>query len=214
MNYNELIEQIKAYSNRTDNLFTAQIPNFITQAISRIYSEAKTIGFQTIVAGNPTFTVGNALIAKPADWKETISLSYVIPGATPTRVYLLSRSYEFCQTYSPIENVTGDPIFYADYDLPTPGPGRIFLTPTPGVAYQYELIYLRLPAFNGANIQNFIADRYPSLILYASLLEAAPFLKDDERIAMFDARYNKELNTVLKDTTGRYTDRTSKRDKD
>lgn len=214
MNYNELIEQIKAYSNRTDALFVAQIPNFITQAISRIYSEAKTIGFQEIQAGNPVFTVGSAFIQKPADWKETISLSYVIPGAEATRVYVLSRTYEFCRTYSPITTTTGNPVFYADYNLPTPGPGSIFLTPIPAVGYQYELIYLRLPAFGAATQQNFIADRYPSLILYASLLEAAPFLKDDERIAMFDTRYNKELSTVLKDTTQRYTDRLSKRDKD
>ncbi len=214
MNYAQLVEQIKAYSNRTDTTFVEQIPNFITQAITRIYSDAKTIGFQEIQPGDPTFVIGNAFIPKPIDWKETVSLSYVIPGTQPTRVYVLPRSYEFCRTYSPITATTGNPVFYADYNLPTPLPGSLFLSPTPAAAYQYELIYLRIPMFNVGITQNFIADRYPSLILYASLLEAAPFLKDDERIAMFEARYNKEVSTVLKDTTSRYTDRLSKRDKD
>jgi hypothetical protein len=212
MNYFDLFNLIKAYSNRTDDLFAEQIPNFITQAITRIYSDAKTIGFQEIETG--VFTPNSPFVIKPADWKETVSLSYVIQGTQPMRVYVLPRTYEFCKTYSPIENVTGNPVFSADYDLPTPGPGSIFLTPTPVINHPYELIYLRIPLFNGDITQNFIADRYPSLILYASLLEAAPFLKDDERIAMFEARYNKEVSAVLKDTTSRYTDRLSKRDKD
>ncbi len=212
MNYFELFNLIKAYSNRTDDLFVEQIPSFINQAITNIYNEAKTIGFQNIEEGS--LQVGSAFITKPADWQETISLSYVITGVTPTRVYVYPRSYEFCKTYSPLEDTRGNPVFYADYDLPTPGLGNIFLSPTPDTAYPYQLIYLRIPLFNEDITQNFIADRYPNLILYASLLEAAPFLKDDERIAMFEARYNKALNTVLKNTASRYTDRTGKRDKD
>jgi hypothetical protein len=214
MNYADLITQIQSLCNRNDASFIGEIPNFITRAIFSIYSKTRTIGFQVFQPGNPTFTVNSPFITRPDDWQETISLSYVIPGATPTRVYVLSRSYEFCQTYSPIENVTGDPIFYADYDLPTPGVGRIFLSPTPAVAYPYELIYLKFPEFNLANQQDFIANRYPRLLLYESAVEAALYLKDDERIATFRGICKEEADAVLGNTTSRYTDRTSKRNKD
>lgn len=216
MDYASLTLQIQNWANRTDTFFINQIPDFIDQGVSRIYSEAKSIGFQKIQAGNPLFGVNNHLIGKPTDWKETISLSYVIPGATPTRVYVLPRTYEFCRTYSPITTATGNPVFYADYNLPTVnvGSGSIFISPTPAVAYPYELIYLSFPLFNAQNPVNFLTDRYPRLLLYACLLESVPFLKDDERIAAIENLYNSAKAGVLADTTGRYTDRLSTRDKD
>jgi hypothetical protein len=216
MDYNSLTLQIQNYANRTDAFFLQQIPDFINQGVSRIYSEARSIGFQKIVPGNPTFTQNNPLITKPVDWKETISLAYIIPGTSPTTNYVLPRSYEFCKTYSPISTTRGNPMFYADYSMPTAnvGAGSIFLAPTPSLAYQYELIYLSTPLFNQANPVNFLTDRYPSLLLYACLLETIPFLKDDERVPVFEALYNRALKDINIDTKERYTDRLSKRDKD
>ena len=45
MNYNELTTQIGIWAKRTDQYFTQQIPLCIDQAINRLYSEAKNIGF-------------------------------------------------------------------------------------------------------------------------------------------------------------------------
>lgn len=216
MDYASLTLQIQNWANRTDTLFTDQIPNFINQGISRIYSEAKSIGFQKITGG-AIFTPNIPLITKPNDWKETISLSYIITGTTPTTVYILPRTYEFCRTYSPITNATGNPVFYADFSLSQlqANPvGQIFISPTPAIAYPYQLIYLSFPLFNTQNPVNFLTDRYPRLLLYACLLESAPFLKDDERIATIENLYNSAKAGVLADTTGRYTDRLSTRDKD
>jgi len=216
MNYNSLTQQIEDYSNRTDQFFISQIPDFINQGVSRIYSEARSIGFQKIVPGNPEFTENSPLIPKPIDWKETISFSYIIPGAQPITNYVLPRTYEFCKTYSPNSATRGNPLFYADYSMPTSnaGAGQIFITPTPTLALNYELIYLSLPLFNQENPVNFLTDKYPSLLLYACLFEAIPFLKDDERISTFEALYARALKDLLVDTKERYTDRLSKRDKD
>jgi hypothetical protein len=52
------------------------------------------------------------------------------------------------------------------------------------------------------------------LLLYACLLETIPFLKDDERVQMFEALYSRALQSVNKDAQKLYTDRISKRDKD
>jgi hypothetical protein len=52
------------------------------------------------------------------------------------------------------------------------------------------------------------------LLLYACLLETIPFLKDDERVPVFEALYARALQDINKDTKERYTDRLSKRDKD
>ena len=77
MDYNSLVAQIKAYANRSDDLFNAQIPNFINQGINRIYNEAKNIGFQQVTQDNLTFTRGTNTVSKPNFWKETISFQYI-----------------------------------------------------------------------------------------------------------------------------------------
>jgi hypothetical protein len=211
MDYNSLTLQIQNYVNRSDNFFISQIPNFINQGIGRIYSEGKGIGFEKIQVGN--FTIGSSVITKPTDWKKTISLSYIIPDIPPTVAYVLPRSYEFCRAYSP-SNITGNPVFYADYSLPplVAGLGQLFLSPTPGVAYTYQLIYASYPQFSSSNSTNFLTDRYPSLLLYACLLEAIPFLKDDERVAIWEGLYNRAFKDFQADNISRFTDRLSRRE--
>jgi hypothetical protein len=208
MDYNSLVNQIKSYANREDDFFVNQIPNFINQAINRIYSEAKTIGFQEITVVSPAnqFITGTAIVNKPVDWKETVSFQYITTGANPTTTFLLPRTYEFCRSYWPDQTVRGAPLFYADLSY-----SQFFITPTPDAAYPYQLTYLTLPLFDVNNPRNFLTDKYPNLLLYACMVEAIPYLKDDQRIAAFESFYNRALEDVLRDTKGRHTDRLSSR---
>lgn len=214
MDYNSLVAQIKAYANRSDDLFNAQIPNFINQGINRIYNEAKNIGFQQVTQDNLTFTRGTNTVSKPNFWKETISFQYINDNNVNT--FLLPRTYEFCINYWPVQANQAAPLFYADYNLPQQnvGPGQFYIVPTPNKAYQYIITYLGLPEFDAMHTTNFLTDRFPNLLLYACMTEAAPFLKDDERVPVFESYYNRALQNINRETTERYTDRTSKRDKD
>lgn len=208
MDYNSLTEQIKQYSKRTDEFFISQIPNFINQAINRIYSEAKNIGFEKVVTDR--LTPNQFVLEKPADWKETVSLT-ISPGSLSV---LQLRTLEFCQAYWP--NPTDKqaiPLFYADYN----NYSSFYLAPTPDKDYFFTLIYLALPAFGngeGKTPTNFLTDRYPSLLLYASMLETIPFLKGDERVPVFESLYNRALQSINKDAEKLYTDRVAKRDVD
>jgi len=212
MDYNSLVAQIKAYANRNDDLFNAQIPNFINQGINRIYNEAKNIGFQQATNGL-NINAGNNFVDKPLNWKETISFQ-ITKGTTST--FLLPRSYEFCINYWPVSATQAFPMFYADYSLPQQnvGNGEFFIAPTSDGIYPYVITYLGLPLFNAMNPTNFLTDRFPNLLLYSCMTEAAPFLKDDERVPVFESYYNRALQNINRETTERYTDRTSKRDKD
>jgi hypothetical protein len=205
MDYTSLTEQIKQYSKRTDQFFIDQIPNFINQAINRIYSEAKNIGFEKIVTNR--LTENNPELIKPADWKETVSLT-ISPGSLSV---LQLRTLEFCQAYwpNPSEN-RATPLFYADYN----NYSSFYLAPTPDQNYFFTLIYLALPLFNAENPTNFLTVRYPSLLLYASMLETIPFLKGDERVPVFESLYNRALQGINKDAEKLYTDRVAKRDVD
>lgn len=205
MDYNSLTEQIKQYSKRTDEFFISQIPNFINQAINRIYSEAKNIGFEKVVTNR--LTQNQFLLDKPADWKETVSLT-ISPGSLSV---LQLRTLEFCQAYwpNPSDN-RATPLFYADYN----NYSSFYLAPTPDQDYNFTLIYLALPLFNAETPENFLTLRYPSLLLYASMLETIPFLKGDERVPVFESLYNRALQSINKDAEKLYTDRVAKRDVD
>lgn len=211
MNYTSLIEQIKQYSKRTDEFFISQIPNFINQAINRIYSEAKNIGFETVVFSNDPeqqIQANNFLFPKPTNWKETVSFTITLPPNNRTILQL--RTLEFCQSYWQNPTATGQPVFYADFN----NYSSFYLAPTPDQNYNFQLIYLALPLFNAENPTNFLTTRYPSLLLYASMLETIPFLKGDERVPVFESLYNRALQSINKDAEKLYTDRVAKRDVD
>jgi len=213
MDYTSLLTQIQQYANRTDDFFTSQIPNLILQAINRIYSEAKSLGFITLIE-NANLTQNLNFVQKPADWKETIS--FVIINNNQ-QIPLLPRSLEFGQAYWPNAALTATPQFYADLDNT-----YFYFFPTPDRSYVYNLLYHTTVPFSlGNNNQdliaflnapNFLVQRYPSLLLYACMLEAIPFLKDDERVPVFESFYNRALQNINKDQQITITDRTSKRD--
>lgn len=216
MDYNSLKNQIISYTNRNEPVFVSNIPDLINQAMSNIYSRAKTIGFQKTVSAQ--MAPDQSTIPKPVDYKSTVSLQYTVNSEVK---FLLNRSYEFCTTYWP--NITSadensPPLFYsADLDVQqnNAAPAFIYIAPTPKIAYPYRLIYLSFPpVFNEQNSQNFLTDKYPNLLLYGCMVQAIPFLKSDERAQLFTSLYEKELENVNKDTAERYIDRVAKRTKD
>lgn len=215
MDYTTLNTQILDYANRNDPAFVRQIPNLIDQAMSKIYSEVKCIGFQKIVAGN--MIAGTATIQKPQDFKENINFQYTLPGTSPFSTFLLERTYEFCVTYAPNPLLRGKPMFFST-DLIVPpnnvAPAQLYIAPTPDAAYAYELTYLSFPPlFNAQNPRNYLTDRYPDLLIYACMMQAIPFLKSDERVQTFEALYEKAKQAANTDTRGRYTDRITDRGK-
>src|SRR3954468_2946938 len=100
MDYNSLKNQVISYTNRNEPVFVNNIPDLINQAMSNIYSRAKTIGFQKTILGN--MEEENPTIPKPADYKATINLQYI---NNSNITFLLPRSYEFCTTYWPDSSV-------------------------------------------------------------------------------------------------------------
>jgi hypothetical protein len=218
MNYNDLKDLIVAYTNRNEPIFVSKIPTLIGQAMSDIYSRAKTIGFQKTIELQMAPHI--PYISKPLDYKATINLQYF---NNSNAAFLLPRSYEFCVNYWPNEDEDSEdspPLFYsADMDVPQNDAGgtppRIYIAPTPALAYPYKLTYLSFPpVFNEANSTNFLTDKYPNLLIYGCMVQAIPFLKSDERANLFTSLYEKELENINKDTMERYTDRVTKRNKD
>lgn len=65
------------------------------------------------------------------------------------------------------------------------------LAPTPDSNYTIEMIYRKnIPALTSGNTTNWLLSLAPDLYLYGTLLEAAPYLKNDARIAVWGSGFS------------------------
>lgn len=208
MTYTSLTNQVLSYLNRSDQDTINQIPNFINQAEQRICRESKTIGIESYVTG--TFTAGLNVLPKPGRWRRTLSFNYGsgINQNTVNQLYL--RSYEYLRNYWPKDLEQAPPLYYADY-----GYNNFLIAPTPDQDYPFELSYLQLPApLSIQNQANWLTVFAPDVLLYATLLEAIPYLKDDERIPVWQSMYDRGLSSLNLQDDQRVLDRASNRSAD
>jgi hypothetical protein len=95
------------------------------------------------------------------------------------------------------------PKFYADYDYT-----HWLVAPTPAAAYDFEVLYYeRVQPLDSSNQTNWFTIYAPQALLYGSLLQAMPFLKNDERMGMWQQQYDLIINTLKAEDVQRIADR-------
>lgn len=187
MTYTSLVSDIKTYAERTDSPFVTQVPRFIMLAENRLASEVRGLGVQRYVTGSLTTTT----LAKPERWRETISFRIVTSTGNK---FLQNRSPDYCRAFD--SGTTGVPRFYSDY-----GYEHFLVVPSPNAVYPFELAYYERPEpLSETNQTNWFTQYAPQLLLYASLLEAQPFLKRPERIQEFQGLYDRAVQGIAQET--------------
>lgn len=189
--YATLVTAVENWLARSD--LTDRIPEFIALA------EAK---FNRVLMHPGMETRSTALVDTGSTEPEFVSL----PGdfQTMRRVRLSSvtgkPALEFMsQTqiadyrYS-TDNVTGQPTKYSIMG------SELELAPTPNDDYTLEMVYrANIPALTSSNTTNWLLTLAPDLYLYGSLLESAPYIKEDERLAVWASAVSTvidQLNTL------------------
>jgi len=67
----------------------------------------------------------------------------------------------------------------------------------PDTGYTGELTYYgKIPVLSDSNTSNWLLAYAPDLYLYGALLEATPYLKDDERLATWSSLYANSLGDM------------------
>lgn len=210
MTFESLQQDVRRYLERgatlaSDAVVYEQIPRLINLAERRISRELKVQGFINVVTGS--MAVGQSVYSKPDRWRDTVSINIGTGTGNNTRKMLYARDYEYCRAYWPDESQTEEPIFYADYDY-----SHWLISPTPDEAYPFEILYYELPPLLDDEVQtNWITEYAPQLLLYATLLEATPFLKNDERIPVWQQMYDRAASTLNGEDIGKIIDRTAVR---
>lgn len=215
MTFDSLVQDLQQYLERGTNSDTEvaeQIPRLINLAERAIAQRLKIQGFLKNVLVSPGMQSNVSVYPKPDRWRQTVSMNYGVGTSNNRRVPLLPRSYEYCRNYWPDSSVvdtTQPPLYYADYNY-----SWWLIVPTPPANYPWEVNYYELPALlDSSNQTNWLTNFAPNLLLYRALLEATPFLKDDERIPTWQAMYQEQLDSIDMQDIQKVVDRESVRSK-
>jgi len=198
MTYDSLVENIQSYLERTDAATIAKIPLFIMLAEQVIASQIKFLGNLTV--NTSTMIIGTSIVQKPARWHKSVSMNITVAGV---RQPVLLRKYEYIRSYWPNPASTGTPLYYCDYDYT-----NWLIGPTPDAAYNFEVLYYdRSQPLDSSNQTNWFTIYAPQALLYGSLLQAMPFLKNDQRLAFFQQQYDLVIATLTTEDKLRIADR-------
>lgn len=210
MTFTTLQEDVRRYLERgatyaSDPVVYEQIPRLINLAERRISRELKIQGFINVVTG--TLTVGQSVYSKPDRWRDTVSVNIGTGAQNNTRKVLFSRAYEYLLSYWPDRSQTSEPVFYSDYDY-----DHWLIAPTPAAEYPFEILYYELPPLLDDAVQtNWLTEYAPQLLLYGTLLEATPFLKNDERIGVWQQMYDRAAAMLNGEDLAKILDRSAVR---
>jgi len=207
MTFDSLQVDLRQYLERgtsVDPTVFGQIPRLINLAERDIARALKIQGFINVVTG--VMASGTSVYQKPDRWRDTVSINFGV-GVAQVRTPLFPRVYEYCRLYWPDEDLTAQPKFYADYDY-----YNFLFSPTPDAAYPFELLYYQLPALlDAVNQTNWTTDLAPNALLHGALVQASRFLKNDERVPLWQATYDRDLSLLNGEDIRKIVDRSSTR---
>lgn len=212
MTFNSLRNtDLPAYLERgkvNDPIVYQQIPTLINLAERDVVTTLKILGFLNPVTAS--LTAGVAVYAKPDRWRATASINIGVGDPEEDeqeRVVLFPRAYEYCNDYWPNRALRQQPEFYSDYDY-----NHILVVPTPDQDYPYEWNYWQQPPLlDETNQTNWLTDFAPNLLLYGTLVQSFPFLKDGSWKKEWSETYANELSSVNTQELQRVIDRTTVR---
>jgi len=178
-NYATLQSAIADYLNRQD--LTSQIPLFIqfceADLNTRLRCREQIVRAEAIS--------DNEFVQLPGDWLEAINLE-IVDGVSPLRFVTLDEA-DIIKKAQRYQNV-------AAYSLMN---GAIELVPGPSDNVEIEMVYYgKIPALSNVAPTNWLLAKAPDVYLYGALTHAAPFLLDDQRIAVFGSFYSQRVQAL------------------
>ena len=151
-----------------------------------------------------TMIAVNPVVAKPARWRKTVSMTVIDPS-TGSKQPVFLRKLEYLRSYSPVNSNFGVPIYYADYDA-----DHWLVAPAPTSNIDFEVLYYaRLAPLSSDNQTNWLTQNAPNAMLYGTLKQTAPFLKDDARLAVWSGLFDAALGALKTEDQLRVGDRQS-----
>jgi hypothetical protein len=170
--YDELVAAAKDWLNRGD--LDDQVPAFVTLTTAQFNRELRLRDM--MVRADTVSDAEN--VELPDDWLEHYSL-VLAPGGSPQFPPLRYLSEKESNEIKAANLESGGtPEGYTVIG------NMIELVPAPGSDVELKMVYYqRIPDLGPTNQNNWLLRKSPDLYLYSVLMQAQPYLKDDERLA-------------------------------
>jgi hypothetical protein len=186
--YAQLQDAIKGWLWDREDL-SGRVPEFIAMAEADFNDELRVAQMEVSVP----ITLTNGIGPLPTDyvaWRRVLTqdmpvrvLEWADPAWAEDHYYAMAPQPSWHFT------VTGNQI-------------KTYPTSVPNLTLLY---YQRIPPLSSSNLTNWLLARKPQAYLYGSLVHAAPFLDDDDRMQVYAAMRKVALDSLrLTDTVGRY----------
>lgn len=177
--YAELQAAIADFLVRDD--LTAALPTFVRLAEARIDRELKHWRQER----RSEATLDAQYVTLPSDFLRPIRLQIT---DTPSNEVKTVSTAQMLQMRQDRADIGGRPQYYALTAT------SLELFPTPDGTYNASLVYYgRVPALSDTNTTNWLLTEAPDVYLYGSLVHTAPYLKDDARLAVWEALFAQGL---------------------
>lgn len=167
-----------------------------------IARDSKFLGFQVSLTANLVIANQGA-VQKPDRWRETVSFNIGIGTSYASRKMLQLRTYEYIREYWPDPTSLDEPEYYAEW-----ADNYWLVGPSADVAYPFEVIcYMTPTQLTASANENWLTQYAPDMLLWQTLLQAAPFLKNDSRIPTWETRYNQARDSQRAEFAHQIVDR-------
>ncbi len=187
--YTALKTAIADWLNRPDDaVLRAAIPDFVTLAEAEIKRRLR----RTTV--RDTITIDAASVTPPTDMAELRSV-YLVTGSQSQDVPIRVGTPEMvAERRARAGGATGRPTDVAVFN------SELLFAPDPDQEYEAEIIYFAtFTALSSSNASNAVLVEAPDAYLYGALLQAEPYLLNDERVATWQRKFDnaiEQLNLV------------------
>jgi hypothetical protein len=185
--FTELVSSVQDTLNRAD--LTPVVPDFITLAETQLNRRLKT---QDMITRNDAFVIDAQYVALPVDFLRRRLIR--ITSTSPTQKLEYRTPDQMADWRTQHADTPGQPTYF------TAAGGFLEVERAPDMTYTAEFSYYsKIPALTSANPTNWLLRRHPDAYLYGALLQSAPYLKDDERIQVWQSLYQNIIQEISGD---------------
>lgn len=178
-NYSELKDSVSDWLNRDD--LAAVVPDFIALAEADIGRSLRHWRQEKRVSAS----ADEAYEILPDDWLEMIELRHQ-GGDLLRQLGSVDMARFKADAGGP-----GKPVYYRL------SAGQIEFFPEPDTSYPLEMsYYARIPALSDSVPTNWLLSEYPDVLLYGALMQAAPYLHDDQRLAVWAGLFKTAMDKL------------------
>jgi hypothetical protein len=183
--YAELQTATANWLDRTD--LTARIPEFIELSEANFN---RVIRQPDMVVTDNSFSLASRYNTLPSD---TLEIVRIVVDLTPVIVLEYLTPEEISQRRI-VMSATGKPYYFTTVGGAT---NQLEILPSPDSTYTSSIVYYtRIAALSDSATSNWLLAAHPDIYLFGTLVEAEPYLKNDERMPMWTARLDKALNAL------------------